>query len=249
MNTEEILTDTAHRPWPLPDAPWAMRQSWNDLLFAHWRVDAAALRHSVPPPLELETFGGSAWVGVVPFEIRNLGVRNLPGLPTATDFLELNERTYVRYNGKRGVYFFTLDASSIIASTAARIGFALPYHHAQMDMRREGEWIRYNSVRDGRSATRNLGFDGSYRASGPVFTPQPGTLEHFLTERYALFTVAGSVVTRVDIHHAPWALQTAECALNNVSIIQTAGIAIPSGAPLCHFAAAQHVINWAPVPA
>jgi uncharacterized protein YqjF (DUF2071 family) len=244
MNTDQILAITDHRPWPLPQAPWAMRQSWQQLLFAHWRIDASALRANVPELLEIETFDGSAWVGIVPFAIHDLGVRSLPGIPTATDFLEINVRTYVRHNGHSGVYFFTLDASSTIAVNAARVGFALPYHHATMSMRDDGGWVHYESSRD----DGRIAFSGRYRGMGEVFRPEPGTLDHFLTERYALFTVIAGKVSRVDIHHAPWPLQIAECAIDTASIIETAGITQPNEKPTCHFAARQDVVNWLPAP-
>jgi uncharacterized protein YqjF (DUF2071 family) len=245
MNPAEILTITDHRPWPLPTTPWAMRQTWLDLLFAHWRTDADALRANVPDPLEIDVCDGSAWIGIVPFAIDNLGVRSLPGIPTATDFLEINVRTYVRYREYAGVYFFTLDASSMLAVNMARVGFGLPYHNATMSMMTHEGWVTYRSERD----EGRLAFSGRYRPRGSVFTPKKGSLEHFLTERYALFTVAaGGQVSRVDIHHAPWALQEAECDVDTASIIQTAGITLPADPPLCHFAARQDVVNWLPSP-
>jgi uncharacterized protein YqjF (DUF2071 family) len=221
-----------------------MRQSWVDLLFAHWRVDHTLLRAAVPQPLELDLFEENAWVGVVPFAIRDLGIRNLPGIPTATNFLELNVRTYVRYNGKPGVYFFTLEASSALAVTAARTGFGLPYHDAQMQMKHNNGWIEYISTRSGGETDR--AFSARYRPVGDPSEPQNGSLEHFLTERYALFTVSDENVSRVDIHHAPWPLQKAECEIAQNSIIQTANVPQPSEAPLLHFSARQDVVNWAP---
>jgi uncharacterized protein YqjF (DUF2071 family) len=248
MEIETILAETAHRPWPLPASPWAMRQSWIDLLFAHWRVDTEQLRAAVPRPLELDLFEGEAWVGVVPFAIRDLGVRSLPGVPTATDFLELNVRTYVRYRGLAGVFFFTLEASSLLAVAAARIGFGLPYHDALMSVSGDGEWIDYSSRRT-YSQGNSYAFRGRYRPIGPPAPAVSGTREHFLTERYALFTVSGTgSVTRVDIHHAPWPLQPAEASIMTNSIFTTSGVLQPNDPPLLHYSAVQHVINWAPVP-
>ena len=100
----------AHRPWPLPDAPWLMTQTWHDLLFAHWPVDDEPLAALVPPEFELDLFEGQAWVGVVPFYMTNVAPRAVPALPWVSHFPELNVRTYVRAQGKPGVYFFSLDA-------------------------------------------------------------------------------------------------------------------------------------------
>jgi uncharacterized protein len=236
----EILQVTDHRPWPLPDAPWAMRQTWVDLLFAHWPVDPARLTAVVPAPLTVETFEGKAWLGVVPFAIRDLGVRSMPGIPTATDFLEINVRTYVSCNGRSGVYFFTLDASSTLAVAGARTAFGLPYHHATMSIGRSGDWISYSSERDEGSRS----FRGRYRPVGAPFAAAPGTLEHFLTERYALMNVTSGGVQHVDIHHVPWPLRHAEAEIDVCTIAGVAGVTVADCAPVLHFAAEQHIVNW-----
>src|SRR5258708_29962479 len=123
----EILRDTAHRPWPMPSAPWVMTQTWRDLLFAHWPIDEALLRARVPPTLAIDRFDGRAWVGVVPFEMTNVAPRLPGGRPRLPAFPELNVRTYVTVGGRPGVYFFSLDATNPIAVCAARAAFRLPY--------------------------------------------------------------------------------------------------------------------------
>src|SRR5438128_1258865 len=117
MKPKEILAQTEHRPWPLPDAPWVMRQTWYDLLFAHWPIAADVMRAHIPPQLELDTFDGQAWVGVVPFGMSNVYPRLTMPVPGLSYFLELNVRTYVTVGGKPGVYFFSLDASNRMAVT------------------------------------------------------------------------------------------------------------------------------------
>src|SRR5262245_64711331 len=130
-----ILEQVSHRPWPLPEPPWIMTQTWNDLLFAHWRVDTAQLASMVPAPLELDTFEGEAWIGIVPFHMTNVSPRGVPALPYVSAFPELNVRTYVRVGDKPGVYFFSLDAGNALAVGAARALFGLPYHTAAIDVR------------------------------------------------------------------------------------------------------------------
>ena len=73
-----ILSTTEHRPWPLPKSPWVMTQRWNDLLFAHWPLPASDLTHLLPEALTVDTFDGSAWVGVVPFWMDQIRMRGLP---------------------------------------------------------------------------------------------------------------------------------------------------------------------------
>ena len=121
-----IVDSTAHRPWPMPSAPWLMTQSWNSLLFAHWRVDVAEMRRAVPDAFDLDLFGGEAWLGVVPFYMTNVGLRAAPALPWLSAFPELNVRTYVRVADRPGVYFFSLDAGRRLAVAAARALLNLP---------------------------------------------------------------------------------------------------------------------------
>ena len=119
-----------HRPWPVPDRPWVMGQTWDELLFAHWRAPPDALRLQLPPNLELDLFQDEAWLGITPFRVTGLRARGLPPLPVASTFLELNTRTYVTAGGKPGIWFFSLDAASEVAVEAARRGYKLPYFRA-----------------------------------------------------------------------------------------------------------------------
>src|SRR5262245_4268389 len=122
------LSHIDHRPWALPRGRWTMRQSWCDLLFAHWRVPVSALRPLIPARLKIQEFDGSAWLGAVPFRMTGVMYRPLPDLPWISAFPELNLRTYVECDGKPGVWFFSLDATNPLAVWAARRFFHLPYH-------------------------------------------------------------------------------------------------------------------------
>src|SRR6266849_3667248 len=124
------LLSRENRPWPVPDRPWVMKQVWHDLLFAHWPVEAAALRSLIPPALELETFDGAAWLGIIPFRMTGVTPRWVPPLPWFSAFLELNVRTYVSDGTKPGVWFFSLDAANSFAVAAGRRLFSLPYYRA-----------------------------------------------------------------------------------------------------------------------
>ena len=240
----QVVDDVAHRPWPLPDGPWIMTQSWHDLLFAHWPVDARDLQEKVPPGLTLDTYAGQAWLGIVPFSMTNVTPRGVPAVPLVSSFLELNVRTYVTRHDKPGVYFFSLDANSTLAVAAARKLFHLPYFKATMDVKRNVGEIRYTSARD----TRIEGvaeFAATYRPIGPVQIAKPGSLEYFLTERYCLYTVDDSFrAKRLEIHHWPWPLQAAEAAIAVNTMADAAGIRLPSTAPLLHFVRRQDMVAW-----
>ena len=205
-----ILQEVTHRPWPLAGGPWVMAQSWHDLLFAHWPVETAKLRAQVPERLRIDTFDGKAWLAVVPFRMTGIRLRRTPPVPWLSAFPELNVRTYVIYDGKPGVWFFSLDAGNPIAVAIARAWFHLPYFRARMLCSERDGWIEYASDRT-HAAAPPAALKGYYRPVGPVIIPQAGTLEHFLTERYCLYTVDGrGRLIRAEIHHRPWPLQVAE---------------------------------------
>lgn len=247
MKPRAILAATAHRPWPLPTRPWIMRQTWSELLFAHWPVPSASIAPLLPPGLALETWDGSAWLGVVPFRMEGVRLRGLLPLPGTTSFPELNVRTYVTAGGKPGVWFFSLDATSLPAVLAARTSFRLPYYAARMRCDAHGDTITYASQRRSRQHGVLAEFAARYRPVGPVFTPRPGTLEDFLTERYCLYAGSASGrLLRADITHAPWLLQPAEAEIAANTMAAAAGIALPAAAPLLHYAARQEALAWWP---
>jgi len=238
------LDSVSHRPWPLPAGAWIMAQTWHDLLFAHWPVETAHLRTLVPEQLPLDTFDGRCWVGVVPFHMSGIHARNLPAIPGLSRFPELNIRTYVTLNGKPGVYFFSLDAASIPAVWAARTFFRLPYFHAEMSVGAvqdaTGDFIIYDSRRRENTAE----FRGTYRPSGDVRQSDVGSLEHWLTERYCLYTVDAGRVYRAEVHHQRWPLQPAEAELEVNNVAAASGIILPAIPPLLQFARKLEVLIW-----
>lgn len=217
-----------------------MEQTWNDLLFAHWPVPAQMLRPLVPASLALDTFDGESWVAVAPFHMTGVRPRFVPPIPGISAFPELNVRTYVSFDGKPGVFFFSLDAASRLAVWAARSTYHLPYYFAKMEARTDGNWISYSSSR--KNAKANL--RAQYRAIRPAEVRTPGTLEHWLTERYCLYTVRGRSVFRAEIHHEPWPLQDAEAEFGENTMAKAAGIELPEIPPVLHFAKRLRVLVW-----
>ncbi len=233
---------------PVPAGRWALRQTWRDLLFAHWPVPEAILRPLIPDSLALDTFDGAAWVGVVPFRMSGVRLRGLPSEPMTGAFPELNVRTYVTPRAgtekKPGVLFFCLDAGSPLAVAVARRWYHLPYFNARMSVTAEGERIRYTSRRTHRGATP-AAFTATYGPTAPVARSEPGTLAHWLTERYALYTTdRQGRLYRGDIHHPRWPLQAAEAEITVNTMAEAHGIALPDTAPLLHFARRIDVRCW-----
>jgi uncharacterized protein YqjF (DUF2071 family) len=222
-----------------------MKQTWHDLLFAHWPLPPAMLRPLVPAQLALDLFDGHCWIGVVPFRMSGVRRRGVPPLPGLSRFPELNVRTYVTHGGKPGVYFFSLDAANLPAVWAARKFYHLPYFHAQMKSADLGGTILYSSRRRQSAAE----FRGRYRPTTNVALLSQGSLEHWLTERYCLYTTHRNAVYRGEIHHQPWPLQDAEGEFETNTVAAAAGIALPETPPVRHFARRLEVLIWPLLPA
>jgi uncharacterized protein YqjF (DUF2071 family) len=216
-------------------------------LFAHWPIPAARLQPLVPAPLQVQEFDGTSWVGVVPFRMQGVMRRPLPDLPYFSAFPELNLRLYVECEGKPGVWFLSLDAANVVAVWAARRFFHLPYFHASMEMRGLPERVEYHSTR--LSEPRGVGFSASYQPSSDVYESQPGSLEHWLTERYCLYaqSPAGQLY-RAHVHHQPWPLQGAEAEIRQNDLLAPHGVAISGPPELVHFSRQIDVVMWRPEP-
>jgi uncharacterized protein len=233
-----------HRPWPLPRSPWVMGQTWTDLLFAHWSTAPELLDRAVPDELALDTRDGRAWIGVTPFRVRNLRPRLTLPVPLLSTFPEINVRTYVVVGGKPGIYFFSLDADSPFAVAAARRLYRLPYFRAHMSIASEGSTTRFLSRRSAPEAPSPAAFRAGYVPVGHAFEPQRGTLEHWLTERYCLYTLdERRRVQRAEIHHPPWRLHPAEADIETNTMAAEVGLQLDRE-PLLHYARRQDVVFW-----
>jgi uncharacterized protein YqjF (DUF2071 family) len=246
MTADEILAASSHRSFPLPKSPWVMRQEWHDLLFAHWPVPTEVLHQKVPQQLELDLWKGDAYLGVIPFVIRNLRPRNVPSIPVISHFAEINVRTYVTYRGIPGVYFFSLDAANMSAVLGARFMYALPYFHARFNLSEHGADVYYESRRLQRP--RPAQFKGSYRPISEVHDWQPPSelLERFVSERYCLYSVSKRHVYRANIHHLPWPLQSASAEIETNSMAEPIRIPLMGQPPLLHFSKFMDVLTWLP---
>jgi uncharacterized protein YqjF (DUF2071 family) len=198
-------------------------QTWRDLLFVHWAIDVERLRALVPPALGIDTFERRAYVGLVPFRMHAVRF----GPVRVADFLEVNLRTYVHAEGVPGVFFFSLDAESRLAVLGGRGLYRLPYHAARMSMRLERATTLARSERSSGSASLDIAWTPS---EGAAQRATPGTLEHFLTERYALYGHSGDRAFRIRVHHPPWPLRHARIDRLATSIPQAAGLHV--GAPI-----------------
>ena len=230
---------------PRRRGPWLLAMRWHDLLFAHWPLDPTQVAPHLPPALELDTWDGAAWVGLVPFTMSGVRLRPLPPLPGSHAFDEVNVRTYVRAGGRAGVWFFSLDAASRSAVEAARLSLGLPYLHADFAVRAEGDGVDYRARRiDGRAPAGALAM--RYRPIGPAQT-HADAFTAWLTARFSMFSRRAGTLLRTDIVHEPWPLAPAAADIDVETLVAADGLARPDSPPILHFARRLDVRAWPPV--
>jgi uncharacterized protein YqjF (DUF2071 family) len=211
-----------------------MYQQWRDLLFLHWEYSVAAIQATLPDGLFVDTFGGKAYLGIVPFFMRNIRPRLLPAVPGISNFMELNLRTYVHDRaGVPGVWFYSLDANQWLAVKIARRFFHLPYQHAEMKSNRTPEGrIRYESLRTGdQSSEARCVFD--YAPAADLPPSAPDSLEFFLVERYRLYSSSPDGLRRGAVFHEPYPLCCAEVTVWDEQLLALNGFT-PTGRPPDH---------------
>lgn len=220
-----------------------MHQAWGKLLFMHWRIDETLLRPLIPKGLEIDTFDGSAWIGVVPFTMWDISAFP-PFLPTVPGFSamhELNVRTYIHYEGVPGVWFFSLDCNSAAAVFGARTFFFLPYYNAEIDLEQSANTIDYSLTR---AEEPDAAFNASWTFQDDARFAHPGSLEFFLTERYCLYSESHGELYRARIYHQPWPLQSAAVSAYESTMVEALGLPTPAGEPLLHYAEELNVDIW-----
>ena len=223
--------------------PWVFTMDWVDALFLHWPLDPAQLRARIPADLEIDTCDGTAWVSIVAFRIAGARLRGLPAGAAWRAFPEINVRTYVRRGAHTGVWFFSLDADSRAAVSAGRAIVHLPYLQASIAASFGEGRMSYRLSRGDRRAP-DARFSAEARYDGEAHVAEPGSLEHWLVERYAFFTTARGRTLRGDVRHAPWPLRDAIVTLEENSLLRAAGITPSAVAPLAHVSAGVNTRAW-----
>jgi uncharacterized protein YqjF (DUF2071 family) len=220
------------------NAPSLLEMRWADVLFAHWSVEPAVVDAKLPEGLSADTYDGEAYLGVVGFQMESIRPR---GSPVGLSFPELNLRTYADGPNGPGIYFFNLDADDWLGVTVARRLFRLPYYRAEMRVTETADGFRLRSGRT-HPGVPMAGFDATYRPAGESSEPDPGSLEHFLTERYRFYVADdGGRVYAGPVEHPPWPLQGAELAVRENDLFAANGFEEPEGEPLVHYSAGVDV--------
>lgn len=236
--------DTIDRISPTlePDQPVLLYQNWHHLLFLHWEVPYAELQALVPPGLTVDTFEGKAYIGLIPFTLTGVRAVGTPPLPWISSFHEVNVRTYVHHGGRDpGVWFFSLDASSSVAVAAARAAYKLPYFNADIEFVATKEplpVIDFHSHRTDDRGPSPAHLHARYQPmEGPVTASAPGTLEHFLVERYVLYAVDEQRrLHRARVHHQPYPVQRVEVLELDETLIWATGLRRHDSVGIRHYA-------------
>jgi uncharacterized protein YqjF (DUF2071 family) len=192
-----------------PQGTPVMYQTWSDLLFLHWEWDPAELQATLPLGLYIDTFGGKAYVGLIPFRMTDVRASILPQIPGASQFLELNVRTYVHdRNGRPGVWFYSLDLNHGLGVALAKTFYSLPYHSATMTSENRAGLIEFRCQRQ----TVHEGTTLFYRNEAGTVGSSAGSLAYFLAERYLLYSFSARTqkLYTARVYHTPWELFQAQ---------------------------------------
>ena len=207
----------------------------------HWKVDPSRLQPHLPSGLAIDLFDGEAYVGVIPFVMKNVRPRGLPAVPGISTFAEFNVRTYVVNDGQPGVFFLTLDAKSLVTCMHAPRAYGLAYRYAKAKVKRQGATLEWRSRRSSDGAQ----LVGTSNPIGTKQVAQPHTLEHFLFERYCLYTEHKGCLRRAYVFHEPWVFHEGEVRLNNNSLLESYGMGLDVLAPdLIHVSQGLPVKTW-----
>jgi uncharacterized protein len=218
-------------------------QGWQSLTFLHWRYNSSSLERLLPPGLELDTFDGSAWIGLTPFRVVKLRTPGLPALPWISSFPETNVRTYVRgSDGEPGIWFFSLEAARLFAVLGARAIYGLPYRWAKMRVKATTETVEYESQR------RWPGTTARSRILIEIGEPTGNhALERFLTARFRLYTLLSGKLAYADVEHEPWPLRKARAIDIEQTLLQGSGLPQAAGQPIVHYSPGVFVRIGRPV--
>ena len=203
-----------------------MRQQWLDLAYLHWRYDPAEVQRLLPAGLEVDTFEGAAWVGLIPFSMRDIGLGKGPGVPYLGSFAEVNVRTYVVRNGKPGVWFFSLDVDRLLPAAVARVTYRLPYCWGSTSHERVGDDLvtRVRRRWPTRTAESGIRVEMGERI-------EADDLDIFLTARWGLYSASRRGLRYASVDHEPWPLRAARAPQWDGTLLEAAGLSAPAAEP------------------
>jgi uncharacterized protein YqjF (DUF2071 family) len=231
---KDIIADTLHRPFPIPNGRWRYYQEWNNVLFLHWKVPVEILRDLVPSKFQLDQFEGNCYVSLVAFTMEKIRPRGLPAVGFVSKFGEVNLRTYIDNDNKKGVYFLSMEAEKFISGFIAKSVSGLPY---KKSMIKQGD-NSYQSTNTQKGFHLNAAFDIKETLT------HKSELDKWLTERYCLYFDYRNRFYRYDVHHKEWEIKKVE--LKQLSLSYTVGhLRLTEKDPwLAHYSPGVKVLAW-----
>lgn len=232
-NIKSILSEVHHRPFELPIGKWKYYQKWNNALFLHWEIPIEILQNLVPKTLNIDTYDGKAYVSLVAFTMEKIRPRNLPSIQFISDFDEINIRTYIEKDGKKGVYFLNIEGGKSLSVFIAKKLSGLPYEKSEIKRSNQS----YHSKND----LKNLNFESEYSIKSTI--SDKSELDIWLTERYCLYLKKENEVYRYDIHHKEWEIKAVE--ISHLNLDYNLGELVINYPPeLAHFSHGVKVMAW-----
>ncbi len=215
---------------PELDGRAVLRQRWADLAYFHWPYEPAEVQAVLPSGVEVDTIDGAAWVGLIPFVMRDVRIGPTPPVPYLGTFVEVNVRTYVLDpRGRRAVWFFSLDVPRSAIVAVARTVFALPYCWARATHDRVGSRHRYSTrrrwPRGGGEATL------AFTVGDALPDDDVDELAHFLSARWALLTRRRERLLYGRVRHQRWPLHRVGDVTIHQDVVEAAGLRAPVGQP------------------
>lgn len=231
---QEILTNQLHRPYVLPAGNWIYYQEWNRALFLHWQVPYEVLRKCVPAPFIIDRFEGNCYISLVAFTMEKIRPRFLPSVNYLSNFDEINIRTYIDHNNKKGVYFLNIEAGKTISAYVAKLISGLPYEKAFIK--------RTNQLYLSKNVKKQFQLHTEFETQQKI--THKSELDNWLTERYCLYLDQNRKHYRYDIHHKAWQLN--QVAIKHLHVHYRFGeVDLGEKAPdLAHYSEGVQVIAW-----
>jgi len=233
-NTDEIISHTSNRNYPIPDTPWKYSQEWHKILLLHWKVPVSFIEPLLPDGLEVDTYNGNAWISMVPLSVKKHHYRGFPVLPFVSSFHEVNLRTYVKKGNTSGIYMFSIETEKLSTVLMAKCTDGLPYVKSIIE-RTPNRYLSENN-------DKQYSLDLNYIVKNTI--EHKSGIDYWLTERHALYQSQNGILYRYDIHHKEWELK--EVQLNYKYIYyQTDDFQWPKCAPdKVHYCKKINVLVW-----
>lgn len=229
-----IISETSHRPYDLPKGEWVYYQEWNRAIFLHWKVPFEVLRELVPSRLNIDIFEGNCYVSLVMFTMEKIRPRYLPSVGIVSNFDEINLRTYIDNDNRKGVYFLNIEAGKSLSTFIARSISGLPYGKSKIERTAK----RYSSI----NAKKGFGLDVEFEVKETI--DNKSELDRWLTERYCLYLDSGNDLYRYDIHHKEWTLRNVDIKKLDINYM-IGGIDLRKSPPLMsHYSDGIEVLAW-----